>query len=138
MTIEAVTLNDLLKSSVMRSTEEALLPLQIIAGIDSGDVAGQVFAGFDWPNATQGERLAKLIAWVNAERGAVATQASPFTVENYAALDFLVSALEDYGFSERLPRMMENARKAMAALREAYPICAVYHARKPKRIARLG
>lgn len=138
MTIEAVTLNDLLKSVEKSTVDDALLPLQVIAGIDSGDVAGQISAGFDWTKASSGERLAKLFAWINAERSQIATVASPFTVENYAALDFLISALEDYGFSEHLPRMMGNARNAMASLREAYPICAVYHARKPKRVARLG
>jgi len=62
MLVSACTCNDL---------NEALQPLQQAAGIDSGDVAGRHFAGDRaraWPTATEEQRMAMLLAYIEVER----------------------------------------------------------------------
>ncbi|MGE0602189.1 MAG: hypothetical protein AB7O46_00200 [Xanthobacteraceae bacterium] len=134
MTIDAIRARDILGASLIDDLDAALLPLQVIAGIDAGDVAGQVFAGFDWKAATRAQRLDRLRVWIAAERANLSNGAGPFTVENYAALHFLLHSLEELGFSEHLPQTMNNARHAMAALRKAYPLADQYAQTQKRKI----
>jgi hypothetical protein len=126
MTIDAIKPSDILTAIRFDDLDKALSYLQIIAGIDSGDVAGQVFAGFDWRSADYPKRVEKLKIWLAAERTYSGDKACAFNVEHYHALDFLLRSLEDLGFSQHLPRVMEGAREAMTALRADYPMAAQY------------
>lgn len=137
MTIEAITINDMLKAIRFDDQDKAISYLQIIAGIDGSEVAEKSLAGFDWQSSDLAQRLDRLFIWVKAERAHAESGGAPFNLEHYASLDFLMQSLEELGFSAHLPMVMNNARRAMTALREAHPICAAYDARKQK-IARLG
>lgn len=134
MTIDAIRARDILGASLIDDLDAALLPLQVIAGIDAGDVSAQVFAGFDWKAATRTQRLDRLRVWIAAERAHGSDGDSPFRVDHYAALHFLMRALEELGFSEHLPATMNNARNAMAALRKAYPLADQYAQQQKRKI----
>jgi hypothetical protein len=135
MTIDAVMPADILFAIKRDDLDDAVRYVQTIAGVDSGDVASQVFAGFDWRNADLRSRQNKMLEYVKAERTYAGAQASAFTVENYAALDFLMRSLEDLGFSQHLPRVMDGARDAMAALRKAYPLAEQYAQQQKRKLA---
>lgn len=50
---------------------EALKPLQDVAGIDDGGIAGQHFSGprlAFWPVASQVERVAMIVEYIEVER----------------------------------------------------------------------
>jgi len=47
--------------------DAALAPLQRLAGITEGDVAGVEFSGFDWKAATPSERYWRIRHWLAAE-----------------------------------------------------------------------
>jgi hypothetical protein len=135
MTIDAIRPFDIVKAVTIDDCDAALLHLQVIAGIDAGDVAGQVFAGFDWKSSSYAMRCDKIAEWLKAERVYTQEKQSPFTVEHYAALHFLMVSLESLGFSEHLPHSMNNARDAMAALRKAYPLAEQYAQKQKRKLA---
>lgn len=121
--IDSIKLSDVIAASRLDDQDKAIGSLQIIAGINGGDVAGQVFSGFDWRSSSEVDRSIKIVEWINAEKSYANAGRGPFTIEHYAALHFLFKALEDFKFSQHLPHSMENARRAMAALRKQFPLC---------------
>jgi len=68
MTITNIKMDDIGRASQNNDLDAALRPLMDIAGITTGDVAAQVFSGFDWQNADQWARVQQLAAWIRAEK----------------------------------------------------------------------
>jgi hypothetical protein len=60
--------NDVLTAMLMNTLDEACAYLQHKGGITSGDVAAQVFAGFDWQCADLTTREAMLRKYIAAEQ----------------------------------------------------------------------
>lgn len=55
------------KALQMSDVDDALASIMTVRGIESGDVAAQVFSGFDWTAASRTERAAAVTRWLNAE-----------------------------------------------------------------------
>ena len=66
--LDNIQQSDLADAAIIDDVDKALAPLQAIANIETGDVAAQVFSGFDWTTASYDERLAQLRSWVRIER----------------------------------------------------------------------
>jgi hypothetical protein len=68
MNMAKITLDHIGKASQNNDLDAALKQLMDIAGVTTGDVAAQVFSGFDWAGADQWSRVERLARWIRAEK----------------------------------------------------------------------
>ncbi len=63
-----IKLDHIGEASLKHDADTALHLLMTIAGITSGDVAAQVFSGFQWDLEDQWTRVQKIAEWIRAEK----------------------------------------------------------------------
>jgi hypothetical protein len=68
MNINRITMDDVGRATQFGSLDAALQSLMAIAGIETGDVAAQIFHGFDWGKADQWRRVQQVARWISAEK----------------------------------------------------------------------
>jgi hypothetical protein len=68
MTVRNVTLGAIHAASKVDDIDDAIAPLQAVAGITDGGVASIAFSGFDWTGATPTKRLGEIVRWLMLER----------------------------------------------------------------------
>ena len=67
MTKRLVLDSQIRHASEMNDLDAACLFIQNLLGVTEGDVAGQVFSGFDWNSATVENRMHMMRAYVSTQ-----------------------------------------------------------------------